>query len=193
MLMVERSRDFVRQPPCPFGAQPVAGGNELRQRVGQFRDQRRAGGGRQAFQHQHRFPDGGEMAMPFDDAVPGKRRKLGIGVFDQFERCRRRTDFGNRGGNRRRQIDAAGDRALHVAGAGRDDVDEVGVDQKRRMFEHRQRDRRLVGRQRPHDRGRRVGAAREYFRHRLANQRRRIVEQHQQRAFGGDAIVLGEI
>ncbi len=133
------------------------------------------------------------MAVPFDDAVPGKRRKLGVGVFDQFERRRGRTDFGNRGGNRRRQIDAAGDRTLHVAGAGRDDIDEVGVDQKRRIFEHRQRDRRLVGRKRPHDRGRRVRASREYFRHRLADQRRRIVEQHQQRAFGGDAIVLGEI
>ena len=61
------------------------------------------------------------------------------------------------------------------------------------MFEHRQRDRRLIERQRLHDRGRRFGAARKYFRHGLADQRRRIVEQHQQRAFGGDAIVLAEI
>ena len=133
------------------------------------------------------------MAMTFDDAVPGKRRQFGVGVFDQFERCGRRADFGNRGGNRGRQIDAAGDGALHVAVAGRDDVDEVGIDQKRRMFEHRQRDRRLVERKRLHDRGRRVRAARKYFRHGLADQRRRIVEQHQQRAFGGDAIVLAEI
>ena len=83
------------------------------------------------FQHQHRFPDRGEMAVTFDDAVPGKRRQFGIGVFDQFERCGRRADFGNRGGDRGRQIDAAGDGALHVAVAGRDDVDEVGIDQKR--------------------------------------------------------------
>ena len=131
--------------------------------------------------------------MPLDNAVPGKWSKLGVGVFDQFERCRRRTYFGNRGGNRRRQIYAAGDRTLHVAGAGRDDIDEVSVDQKRRIFEYRQRDRRLVGRKRPHDSGRRVRASREYFRHRLADQWRWIVEQHQQRAFGGDAIVLAEI
>src|SRR6187200_2397753 len=102
------------------------------------------------------------MAMPFDNAVPGKWSKLGVGVFDQFERRRRRTYFGNRGGNRRRQIDAAGDRTLHVAGAGRDDIDEVGVDQKRRIFEYRQRDRWLVGRKRPHDSGWCVMASREY-------------------------------
>jgi hypothetical protein len=64
---------------------------------------------------------------------------------------------------------------------------------RRRMFENRQRDRRLVERERLHDCSRRVRAARKYFRHGLADQRRRIVEQHQQRAFGGDAIVLGEI
>ena len=36
-------------------------------------------------------------------------------------------------------------------------------------------------------------AAREHFRHGLADQRGRIVEQHQQRAFSGGAILLGEI
>ena len=61
------------------------------------------------------------------------------------------------------------------------------------MFEHRQRDRGLVERQRLHDRGGRIGAAREHFRHRLAHQRGSVVEQHQQRAFGGGAIVFGKI
>ena len=37
------------------------------------------------------------------------------------------------------------------------------------------------------------GAARKHFGHGLAHQRRRIVEQHQQRAFGGGAIVLGQV
>ena len=59
------------------------------------------------------------------------------------------------------------------------------------MFENRQRDRGLVERQRLHDGGGRFRAARKYFRHGLADQRGRIVEQHQQRAFGGGAIVLG--
>ena len=61
------------------------------------------------------------------------------------------------------------------------------------MFEDGQRDRGLVERERLHDRGRRLGAAREHLRHGLAHQRRRIVEQHQQRAFGGGAIVVGKI
>ncbi len=59
----------------------------------------------------------------------------------------------------------------------------------------RQRDRRLIGRQRPHDRRRRVGGLGEDFGHRLAHQRRRVVEQQQQRPFGRGEIVgrhLGE-
>ena len=61
------------------------------------------------------------------------------------------------------------------------------------MFQHRKCDRRLVERQRLHDAGGRLGGARKYFGHGLAHQRRGIIEQHQQRAFGGGAIVLGQI
>jgi len=57
------------------------------------------------------------------------------------------------------------------------------------MFEDRQRDGRLIERQRLHDRGGRLRAAREHLGHRLAHQRRWIVEKHQQRAFGGRAIL----
>ncbi len=83
--------------------------------------------------------------------------------------------------------------ALHFAIAGRDDVDEIGVDQKRRMFEHRKRHRGLIERQRLHDRRGRFRAARKYLGHGLAHQRGRVVEQHQQRAFGGGSVVLAEI
>ena len=79
--------------------------------------------------------------------------------------------------------------ALRLIIAGRDDVDEIGIDQKRRMFEDGQRHRGLVDRQRLHDGGRRIGAAGKHLGHRLAHQRRSIVEQHQQRAFGGGAVV----
>ena len=133
------------------------------------------------------------MAVTLDDAVPGERRKLGIGIFDQLERGGGRADLGDRGADRSRQADTAGDRALHLAIAGRDDVDQIGVDQERRMFEHGKRDGGLIGRQRLHDRGRRFGAARKHLGHRLAHQRRGIVEQHQQRAFGGGAVVEAEI
>jgi hypothetical protein len=44
-----------------------------------------------------------------------------------------------------------------------------------------------------HDGSGRLSATREHLRHGLAHQRRRIVEQHQQRAFGGGAIVVGQI
>ena len=175
------------------GAQPVPRHDELRQGLGKLCHQRGARSGRQILQHQHRLADRGEMAVTLDDAVPGERRELGVGIFDQLQRCRSATDFGDGGADRYRQRDAAGDRALHLVIAGGDDVDEIGIDQQRRMFEHGQRHGRLVRRQRPHDRRRSIRAARKSLGHRLPHQRRGIVEQHQQRAFGGDAVVMGKV
>ena len=57
-------------PDHPIGAHPVARENELRQRVRQLGDQRGPRRGGQVVQHQHRFPDRGQMAVAFDDAVP---------------------------------------------------------------------------------------------------------------------------
>ena len=71
------------------------------------------------------------MAVALDDAVPGERRKAGIGILDQLERSRCRADLGDRGSDGGRKIDAARDRALHLVAAGRDDVDEIGIDQER--------------------------------------------------------------
>ena len=56
------------------------------------------------------------------------------------------------------------------------------------MFEDRKRNRGLVERERLHDGGGCLGATREHLCHGLAHQRRRIVEQHQQRPFGGGAV-----
>ena len=184
---------LARDAACAILAQPVAGDHELRQRVREFCDQREPRGGRKVLQHQHRFPDRGEMSVPLDDAIPRKRRELGIGIFDQLERRRGAADFGDRGADRGRQIDAAGDGALHFVIAGRDDVDEIGVDQERGIFEHRQRHRRLVERQRLHDGRGRFRAAGEHFGHGLAHQRRRVVELHQERALGGGTVLFGEI
>ena len=107
--------------------------------------------------------------VALDDPLPGKRREFGIGIFDQLERRRSGADFGDRRADGGREIDAAGDGALHFAIAGRDDVDEVGVDQKGGMFEHRKCYRRLVERQRLHDGGRGIGATCKNFGHRLAH------------------------
>ncbi len=176
-----------------IGAQPVPRHDELRKGLGELGHQSGARRGRQILQHQHRLADRGEMAVALDDAIPGERRELGVGIFDQLEGCRRAADFGDGGADRHRQRDTAGDRALHLVIAGCDDVDEIGVDQKRRMFEHGQRDGRLVRRQRPHDRCRRIRAARKGLGHRLPHQRRGIVEQHQERAFGRDTVVMGKV
>ncbi|MDB5652977.1 MAG: hypothetical protein JWQ94_590, partial [Tardiphaga sp.] len=94
---------------------------------------------------------------------------------------------------RRRQRQPSRHRALQFAVAGGDDVDEVGIDQQRGMFENGKRHAGLVHGQRLHNRGGRRRRAGKHFGHRLAHQRRGIVEQHQQRAFGGGAIRLGEI
>jgi hypothetical protein len=73
--------------------------------------------------------------------------------------------------------------------AGGDGIDKVGVDEERRMLQHPARDFRLVA-GKPEDDGRRGKfAERQRLRQRLAHQRRRIVQQHDQRAFGGGAVV----
>ena len=71
------------------------------------------------------------MAVALDDAIPGERRKLGVGVFDQLKSRGRRADLGNGRADGSRPADAAGDRALHLAIARRDDINEIGIDQKR--------------------------------------------------------------
>ena len=61
------------------------------------------------------------------------------------------------------------------------------------MFEHGKCDRRLVKRERLHDRSRCVRAARKHLGHGQPHQRRRVVKQHQERTFGGGAVVCGKI
>ncbi len=133
------------------------------------------------------------MAVALHDPVQRERRQRRIGVLDQLERRGRMADLGDGGADRRRQAGPARDGALRVGIAGGDNVDEVGIDQQRRMFEDRQSDRGLVDRQRLHDGRRRIGAACEHLCHGLANERRAVVQQHQQRALGGGAVVLRQI
>ena len=57
------------------------------------------------------------------------------------------------------------------------------------MLEHPGGDLRLIAGEREDDGRRRVLARRQRLRERDAHQRRRIVEQHQQGAFGGGAVV----
>jgi hypothetical protein len=61
------------------------------------------------------------------------------------------------------------------------------------MLEDRKRDRRLIERQRLHDGRGRFRAARKHLGHGLAYQWRCVVEHHQQRTFGGGAIVFRKI
>ena len=100
IFTIERSHRLADRALGALGAEPVPRHHELRQRIGEFGDQRHPRRGRQILQHQHRFPDRGEMAVTLDDAVPGKRRQFGVRVFDQFERGRGRADLGDRGADR---------------------------------------------------------------------------------------------
>ena len=93
----------------------------------------------------------------------------------------------------RGSVGAARDRALQVAAADRDRVDQIGIEQGRRVLEHHRGDMRLVVDQRVHHGGRRIGARTERRGERMAHQRRRIVEQHDHRAFGGDAIIRRQL
>lgn len=61
------------------------------------------------------------------------------------------------------------------------------------MFENLGRDFRLIGRKAENDRRRRVFAERQRLRQSLANQRRRIVELHEESAFRCGAIVRRKV
>ena len=133
------------------------------------------------------------MAEARDDAIERERNDLGAVVLDQHQAGLGGADLGDRGRDRARQIGAARDRGLGLRPADRDRIDQVGIHQERRMLEHPARDLRLVGGEPENHRRRRLVAERQRPRQRLAHQRRRIVEQHDQRAFGGGAIIGRQI
>ena len=96
-------------------------------------------------------------------------------------------------GNGGREPPAVGDRELRPGPPGRHRIDEIGLDHERRMLQHPARDLGLIDRQaKDHDQ-RRVLAEGERARKRRAHQRRRIVEQHDQRAFASRAIIGRQI
>ena len=129
------------------------------------------------------------MAEAVDHAVDGERRDVGVDIFQQRETGFRGADFGDGRGDRARQHGAAGDRRLRLGAAGGDEIDEIGFEQQRRARQDRHRDLRLVGGQRIDDDRRRVLRGGEDLGQRLAHQRRRVVEQHDHRAFGGGAVI----
>ena len=133
------------------------------------------------------------MAEALDDAVDRSQGDVGVAVLEQREAGLRRRHFGDGGGDRGRQQHAIGDGELRRRPPGGDEVDEIVVADQRRAFEQRLRHLELVGGERPHHHRRRLLRRGEDLGHGLPHQRRRIVEQHDHRAFGGGEIVGGEI
>ena len=133
------------------------------------------------------------MAEALDQPIGRDRRNVGIAILRQQQTRFRRADFGDGGGDRTRQAGAAGDRGLHDAAAGRDRIDQIGIDEKRRQRQHRRGDLRLIGGQRQDDGRRCARACRQHIGQRPPHQRRRVVEQHQHRALGRGEIVGRQI
>ncbi len=129
------------------------------------------------------------MAEALDYAIDREQRDLGVGIFQEREAGFRAADFGDGRGQRARQHHAAGDRHLRLRVAGGDQVDQIVLQEKRRMREHGDGDLGLVAGQRMHHHARRLLRGGEDFGERAPHQRRRIVEQHDHRAFGGGQIV----
>ena len=77
-----------------------------------------------------------QMAEALDDAVDRERRDIGVGIFQQREAGLRRSDFGDGGGHRARQQERGPRWRACRRRDGRDRIDQVGVDQQRRMLEH---------------------------------------------------------
>ena len=109
--------------------EPGAPGDKTGQRLRQFDDERLPRRGRQIVAQQERLADRGKMAEPLDDAVDRERRNVGGGILHQHQAGFRRAHFGDRRGDGARQRGAAGDRRLHRGAAGRDRIDQIGVDE----------------------------------------------------------------
>ena len=184
---------LLRDALCPALFHPAARDHEVGERLGQFDHQRVPDRGREVGPGKQRFADRREVAEALHDAREREFRDVGADILDQRQARFRRSDFRDRGRDRARQHLAARDRALHQRAADRDGIDQIGVEQKRRALQYECCDIRLIGDQRVHHRGRRIGARAERVRERKADQRRRIVEQQDHRAFGGGAIVRRKI
>ena len=133
------------------------------------------------------------MAEAVDDAIDGEGRDIGAGIFQECKTSRRAADFGNGRGERARQHRPAGDGGLRGRLRGGYQIDQIGFLQQRRKREDRHRDFRLIVGERVHHHQRRLLRRGEHVRQRAPHQRRRIVEQHDHRAFGGGDIVWRQI
>jgi hypothetical protein len=122
-----------------------------------------------------------------------QRHDLGLRILDQHETGLGRSDLGNGGRHRARQIGAVRDRHLRLLLTGRDRVDEIGVEQQWRVLQHPGGDFRLIGGKTEDHRGWRLLAESQRPCELRANKRRRIVELHDECAFGGGAVVRREI
>ena len=132
--------------------EPFARGDEIGERLRQLGDQRLAGRRRQIVARQQRVADHREMAVPRDDAVERERHDLGVRIFQQHQAGLGAADLGDRRRDRRTADPARPAIATWRAGiAGRDRIDQIGVEEQRRALAAPARPRR-ADRRRAHGR-----------------------------------------
>ena len=159
-----------------------------------FGDQRLARRGRQIVARQQRLADRREMAEALHDAVERERRDVAASDFRSgSDRLRREPTSAIAAATARWQPGRPRDRGLHCRTRRPTQSTRSESSSSGERARHDRGDIRLIGRQRMHDGRRRILARRECLRERDAHQRRRIVEQHDHRAFGGGAIVRRQI
>ncbi len=172
-----------------LGPQPLPRGDEARQRLRQFRQQRLARRHRQVVARHQILADRRQMAEALDHAVDRKQRNLRVGIFQQRKAGLRAADLGDGGGERARQERARRDRHLRFRMSGGDQVHEIVLQEQRRVGQQGNGDVRLIGGKCMHHHARRFLRASEHLGKRPPHQRRGIVKQHDHRAFGGGEIV----
>ncbi len=133
------------------------------------------------------------MTVTFHDTINREWCDVGGPVFDQGEARLRRPNLRKRAGNGALQPLPGSDRALDVTVAGRNDFDQIGIDEEFGTLQYDCGDTRQVRCQCMNDRRRRIRTAAQNLRERLPNQRRPVVEHHDHRAFGAGAIVVGKV
>ena len=173
--------------------QPRARGDEAGKRLRQLGHQGLARGRGQIIARKHRLAEGAEMPKAGNDAVKREWSDLRGRILGQDEARFRRADLGDGGRYRPRQRVAIGDSALRLHLAGGNRIDEISVEQERRMLEHPRGHLRLVGGEAENDcRGRLLTESQRPCQL-GAHHRRGIVEEHDQRAFRCRAIIRTEL
>ncbi len=167
--------------------------DETRERIGERRNQRLPGLGRQIVARKQFVAHGGEMAVALGDPRERGTRQFGCRIFEHGETGRCGPDFRECRRHRTRNHLAGSDRNLKPLLPACSEIDEFEIEERRRAFDHDFRDVELILGKPDQHRAGCILAVRQRLGERAAHLRRRIVQEHGHCRFGCHAVAARKI